>query len=49
MVQGGLLTARPGSVHGSGEAPEDQSSLREGAGKRSPDAPDLGSAAAAEQ
>jgi hypothetical protein len=49
MVQGGLLTAHPGSVHGGGEAPGGDPSLRQGAGKRSPDAPDLGSAAAAEQ
>ena len=32
MVQGGLLTAHPGSVHGDGEAPGDESSLRQGAG-----------------
>ena len=49
MVQGGLLTAHPGGDHGDGEASGGQSSLRQGAGKRSPDAPDLGSAAAAEQ
>src|SRR4051812_28461889 len=49
MVQGGLLTTHPGSVHVGGEAPGGQSSLRQGAGKRSSDAPDLGSAAAAEQ
>ena len=49
MVQGGLLTAHPGSVHGGGEAPGDQSSLRQGAGTRSPDASDLGSEMAAEQ
>ena len=48
MVQGGLLTAHPGSVHGGGEAPGGQSSLRQGAGKRSSGAPDLGIAAAAE-
>ena len=34
MVQGGLLTTRPGSVHDGGEAPGGQSSLRQGAGKR---------------
>src|SRR3954471_6736862 len=45
MVQGGLLTAHPGSVHGGGEAPEGQSSLRQGARKRPSSAPDLGSAA----
>src|SRR3954464_14863373 len=49
MVQGGLLTVHPGSIHGGGEAPEGGSSLRQGAGKRSAGAPDLGSAAAAEQ
>src|SRR3954468_8047306 len=49
MVQGGLLTAHPGSVHGGGEAPGGQSSLRRGAGKRSSYAPNLGSAVAAEQ
>src|SRR4051812_33514963 len=31
MVQGGLLTTHPGSTLGGGEAPEDQSSLRQGA------------------
>src|SRR3954467_13375445 len=49
MVQGGLLTVHPGSIHCGGEAPRGGSSLRQGAGKRSPGAPDLGSAAAAEQ
>ena len=49
MVQGGLLTAHPGSAHGGGEAPGGGSPLRQGAGKSSPDAPDLGSVAAAEQ
>ena len=49
MVQGGLLTAHPGSVHGGGEAPGGDPSLRQGAGKGSSDAPDLGSATAAEQ
>src|SRR3954464_10057001 len=49
MVQGGLLTVHPGSSHGGREAPGGGSSLRQGAGKRSPSAPDLGSAAAAEQ
>src|SRR3954470_19771864 len=49
MVQGGLLTVHPGSIHGGGEAPVGGSSLRQGAGKRSLGAPDLGSAAAAEQ
>src|SRR3954462_12770200 len=49
MVQGGLLTVHPGSIHGGGETPGGGSSLRQGAGKRSPGAPDLGSAEAAEQ
>src|SRR3954470_8507876 len=49
MVQGRLLMDHPGSVHGGGEAPGGESSLRQGAGKRSAGAPDLGSAAAAEQ
>src|SRR3954464_1392866 len=49
MVQGRLLTDHPRSVHGGGEAPGGQSSLRQGAVKRSAGAPDLGSAAAAEQ
>ena len=49
MVQGGLLTVHPGSIHGCGEAPRGGSSLRQGAEKRSSGAPDLGSAAAAEQ
>ena len=43
MVQGGLLTTHPGSVHGGGEAPGGGSPLRQGAGKSSPGAPDLGS------
>ena len=41
MVQGGLLTAHPGSIHGGGEAPEGQSSLRQGAGTWSPGSPNL--------
>src|SRR3954462_1976871 len=49
MVQGGLLTVHPGSVHGGGEAPGGGSSLRQVAGKRSSGAPNLGSTAAAEQ
>src|SRR3954466_10946161 len=49
MVQGVLLTVHPGSIHGGGEAPGGGSSLRQGAGKRYPGAPDLASAAAAEQ
>src|SRR3954462_15058444 len=47
--QGGPLTVHPGSIHGGGEAPGGRSSLRQGAGKRSADGPDLGSATAAEQ
>ena len=49
MVQGGLLTAHPGSAHGGGEAPGGQSSLRQGAGKGSSGDPDLGIEAVAEQ
>ena len=49
MVQGGLLTAHPGSAHGGGEAPVGDPSLRQGAGKGSSDAPNLGSTTAAEQ
>ena len=49
MVQGVLHTVHPGSIHGGGEAPGGGSSLRQGARKRSSGAPDLGSAAAAEQ
>ena len=49
MVQGGLLTAQPGSAHGGGEAPKDQSSLRQGAGTGSSGVHNLGIAATAEQ
>ena len=49
MVQGGLLTAHPGSAHGGGEAPGDRSSLRQDAGIGSFGDPDLGIAAAVEQ
>ena len=49
MVQGGLLTVHPGSIHGGEETPGGRPSLRQGAGKRSSGAPDLGSAAAAKQ
>src|ERR1041385_7891911 len=49
MVQRKLLTVHPGSIHGGEETPEGGSSLRQGAGKRSTSAADLGSAAAAEQ
>ena len=45
MVQGGLLTTHPGSVHGDGEAPGGESSLRQGAGTASPGSPDLETAA----
>src|ERR1041385_925888 len=45
---GKLLTGHPGSIHGGEKTPGGQSSLRQGAGKRSSGAPDLGSAAAAE-
>src|SRR6187401_74439 len=43
MVQGRLLTSHPGGVHGDGEAPGGDPPLRQGAGKSSPGAPDLGS------
>ena len=49
MVQGGLLTAHPGSEHGDGEASGDQSSLRQGAGTGTSADPDHEIAAAAEQ
>src|SRR4051812_5462379 len=49
MVQGGLVTAHPGSAHGGGEALEGQSSLRQGAGTGSSGCPDLPIVAAAEQ
>src|SRR3954462_8217892 len=49
MVQGGLLTAHPGSVHGYGWSPGGGVSLRQGAGAASPGSPDLETAAAAEQ
>ena len=49
MVQGELLTVHPGSIHGGGEALGADSSLRQGAGKRSAGAPDLGSVAAGKQ
>ena len=48
MVQGGLLTSHPGSVHGDGEAPGGGSSLRQGAGIGSPGSPDLEKAATVE-
>ena len=49
MVQGGLLTAHPGGVHGYGWSPEGGISFRQGAGVASPGSPDLETAAAAEQ
>src|SRR3954469_6336037 len=49
MVQGILLTHHPGGVHGGGEGPGGDPPLRQGAGKSSPGAPDLGSAAAEKQ
>ena len=45
----GLLTEHPGGDHGDGGASEDQSSLRQGAGKGTSADPDLGIAMAAEQ
>ena len=49
MVQGELLTAHPGGVHGDGEAPGAGSSLWQGVETGSPDSPDLETAAAVEQ
>ena len=49
MVQGGLLTAHPGGVHGYGGSPGGVISLRQGAEAASPGAPDLKTAVAAEQ
>src|SRR3954463_15428204 len=49
MVQGGLLTAHPGGVHGYGGSPEGGVSFRQGAGAASPGSPDLETAAVAEQ
>ena len=49
MVQGGLLTAHPGSKHDGGGTPGDQSSLRQGAGIGASGNPEIGIAAAAEQ
>ena len=49
MVQGGLLTAHPGGVHGYGWSPRGVISLWQGAGAASPGAPDLKTAVAAEQ
>ena len=47
MVQGGLLTAHPGGVHGYGWSPGGGSSFRQGAGTASPGSPDLETAATA--
>ena len=49
MVQGGLLTAHPGGVHGYGWSPGGGSSSRQGAGAASPGSPDLETAATAIQ
>src|SRR4051795_3663944 len=49
MVQGGLLTAHPGGVHGYGWSPGGGSSFRQCAGAVSPSSPDLETAAAAVQ
>ena len=49
MVQGGLLTAHPGGVHGDGGARGGDSSLQRGAGAASPGSPDLETAAAVVQ
>ena len=46
MLQGRLLTAHPGGVHGDGGAPGGDSSFRQGAGAASPGSPDLEMAAA---
>src|ERR1043165_8773426 len=49
MVQGGLLTAHTGGVHGYGWSPRGGFSFRQGAGAASPGSPNLETAAAAEQ
>src|SRR4051812_2276121 len=49
MVQGELLTAHPGGVHGYEWSPGGGVSFRQGAGAASPGSPDLETAAAAEQ
>ena len=49
MVQGGLLTAHPGGVHGYGWSPGGGFSSRQGAGAASPGSPDLETAATAIQ
>ena len=49
MVQGGLLTAHPGGVHGDGGSPGGGSFFRQGVGAASPGSPDLEMAVAAVQ
>ena len=49
MVQGGLLTAHTGGVHGYGWSPGGAISFRQGAEAASPGSPDLKTAAAAKQ
>ena len=49
MVQGGLLTAHTGGVHGYGWSPGGGIFFRQGAGAASPGSPDLETAAVAEQ
>src|SRR3954463_3692749 len=49
MVQGGLLTAHPGGVHGYGWSLGGGSSFRQGAGAASPGSPNLETVAAAVQ
>src|SRR4051812_7964575 len=49
MVQRKRLMTHPGSIHGGEETPGGGSSLRQGAGKKSASAPNLGSSATAEQ
>ena len=49
MVQGGLLTAHTGGVHGYGWSPGGGFSFRQGAGAASPGSPDLEMATAAIQ
>ena len=49
MVQGGLLTAHLGGIHGYGWSLGGGSSFRQGAGAASPASPDVETAAAAVQ
>ena len=49
MVQGGLITAHPGGIHGDGEAPGGEYSLRQGVGTWSPGSPGLETAVVVEQ